>query len=290
MSNILFDLSGKIDEQTVDALFAVKKEADALSIPFFVIGASARDIILKHCYGIEPQRVTKDIDIGVEVASWEQFNQLTDSLMAGGQFSPTSERQRFRFDTLLIDIVPFGTLADEHGRISWPPEHEIFMSIVGFKEVYKCSITVRLSSDPALDIKVPNLPGLALMKIISWKDGYPDRKKDAEDLLLIMHKYEQAGNFDRLYDEEQELLQEEDFDTRLAGIRLLGRDMATMADNDAAKMVKNILDAETGQQSQYRLTIDMIRGTHMFDGHFEATNLQIEKLRKGFVEVAEKRY
>jgi len=86
------------------------------------------------------------------------------------------------------------------------------------------------------------------------------------------------------------LLQEEDFDTRLAGIRLLGRDMAMMADSDAVKMVKNILDAETGQQSQYRLTIDMIRETHMFDGYFEAIFLQIEKLRKGFVEVAEKRY
>ena len=290
MSNTLFDLSGKIDQQTVDALLAVKKEADTSGIPFFIVGAAARDIILKHCYGIEPKRMTTDVDIGVSVASWEQFNQLINSLLASGKFSPTSERQRFRFGTLLIDIVPFGAVADEHGRISWPPEHEIFMSIVGFKEAYDSSITVRLSSHPELDIKAPTLPGLAIMKIISWKDRYPERKKDAEDLLLIMHKYEQAGNFDRLYDEEQELLQEEDFDTRLAGIRLLGRDMAMMADNHAARVVRNILDAETGQQAQYRLTTDMVRGAHIFDGNFEAINLQIKELRKGFVEVAEKRY
>ena len=118
MSNTLFDLSGKIDQQTVDALLAVKKEADTSGIPFFIVGAAARDIILKHCYGIEPKRMTTDVDIGVSVASWEQFNQLTDSLMASGQFSATSERQRFSFDKLLIDIVPFGPLADEHGRIS----------------------------------------------------------------------------------------------------------------------------------------------------------------------------
>ena len=270
------------------ALFVVKKEADALSIPFFIVGASARDMILKHCYGIEPKRMTTDIDIGVEVSSWEQFNQLIKSLLASGKFSPTRDRQRFIFDTLLIDVVPFGTLADEHGRISWPPEHEIFMSIVGFKEAYECAIILRLSSNPELDIKVPSLPGLALMKIISWKDRYPERKKDAEDLLLIMLEYEQAGNFDRLYNEEQELLEEEDFDTRLAGIRLLGRDMAMMADNDTARMVKDILDAEAGKQSQYRLTTDMTMGTHMFDGNFEAINLQIEKLRKGFVDVAER--
>ncbi len=29
----------------------------------------------------------------------------------------------FHFGALLIDIVPFGALADEHGRISWPSEH-----------------------------------------------------------------------------------------------------------------------------------------------------------------------
>ena len=68
MSNILFDLSGKIDQQTVAALSAVKGIADSQGIPFFVVGASARDLILKHCYGIEPPRMTADIDLGVEVA------------------------------------------------------------------------------------------------------------------------------------------------------------------------------------------------------------------------------
>ena len=80
MSNILFNLSGKIDRQTVEVLSIVTKVADSLSIPFFVVGASARDFILKHCYGIEPPRMTRDIDLGVEVASWEQFNQLKDCL------------------------------------------------------------------------------------------------------------------------------------------------------------------------------------------------------------------
>jgi len=37
---------------------------------------------------------------------------------------------------------------------------------------------------------------------------------------------EVAGNFDRLHDKEPELLQDERFDSKRAGIRLLGRDMA----------------------------------------------------------------
>ena len=64
MNNILFDLSGKIDRQTIDALAAVKKIADSLNIRFFIVGATARNIILKHCYGIESSRRTEDIDLG----------------------------------------------------------------------------------------------------------------------------------------------------------------------------------------------------------------------------------
>jgi predicted nucleotidyltransferase len=288
MSNISFDLSGKIDNQTVEALAMVKRIADSLSIPFFVVGASARDFILKYCYGIEPPRMTRDIDLGVEVASWEQFNQLKEALIATGKFSPTAEQQRLSFDSVLIDIVPFGAITDENRHISWPPEHEIFMSLVGFKEAYEYSITVRLSSDPELDIKLPTLPGLALMKIISWKEKYPERKKDAEDLLLIMQKYEEAGNFDRLYDKEQDLLQEEKFDARHAGIRLLGRDMAKIADPETLNIVRTILDSETGEQSQYRLVTDMIRGSLSFDRHFEEVLLQVEKLRKGIDEADKK--
>lgn len=289
MSSISFDLSGKIDQPTVNALSLLKRVADALGIPFFVVGASARDILLKHCYGIDPPRATRDVDLGVRVADWEKYNRLTDALIATEKFAATRERQRFCFDTVLIDIVPFGAIANEHKRISWPPEHEIFMSLFAFEESYEYAVTVRLSSDPELDIRLPTLPGLALMKIISWEERYPERAKDAEDLSLIMNSYEDAGNFERLYDQEQNLLQAEGFDTRLAGIRLLGRDMAKMADHETAEVVCRILCNEKDRVSQYRLVVDMIRGKPRFDETFDETRLQVEKLKEGFLEVMEKR-
>lgn len=285
MSNILFDLSGKIDQQTVAVLSVVKKVADSLTIPFFVVGASARDIILNHCYGLKTPRMTKDIDLGVEVASWQQFNQLRESLLSTGKVSPTSKLHSLKFDSVLIDIVPFGAITDERRRISWPPEHEIIMSLVGFKEAYEYSLTVRLSSNPELDIQLPTLPGLALMKLISWKDGYPERQRDAEDLLVIMQKYEKAGNFDRLYEKERSLLEEESFDTRYASIRLLGRDMAIMAEPFTLDTIRTILDAETGQLSQYRLVTDMIKSRFDFDPEFDEILPLIEKLRQGLVDV-----
>lgn len=290
MNNILFNLSGNIEKPIVEALYTLKKVADSLNISFFVVGASARDIILKHCYGIEPPRKTGDIDLGVEVANWEQFKELTESLIATGRFLPTPEKQRFRCGTILVDILPFGPITDKNRKISWPPEHKMMMSMVGFEEAYEYSIAVRLSSDPLLDVKLPTLPGLAIMKLISWKDKYPERKKDAGDLLLIMNKYEEAGNSERLYEEELPLLQEEDFDARMAGVRLLGRDMAKISDTQTFRIVKSILDDEIDDLGQYKLVSDMIRESGVPETRFEEILSRLEKLRQGIAEVAEKNF
>ncbi len=284
MSGISYNLSGKIDRQTLESLVAVKEEADALNISFLLIGAFARDILLKHCFGINHYRMTMDIDLGINVADWKQFDELISALIATGKFSPTKLRQRYIFESIPIDIVPFGSIADENSRIYWPPEHEVFMSIIGFKEAFENSIIVRLNSDPELDIKVSTLPSLAVMKIISWKEKYPERRKDAADLFLIMSEYEHAGNFDRLYETEQDLLQEEGFDNQLAGIRLLGRDMAMIADKSTACEVKSILDTETDRQSNQNLIIDMIKEKPRVDNDFEIIYLRLAKLKQGFNE------
>lgn len=285
MTEILFDLSGKIDQQKIEALSLLKKVTDSLNVPFFVVGASARDFILEHCYNIRSPRMTQDIDLGVEAAGWEDFDKLSESLLSTGRFFASGERHRFQFGSVLIDIIPFGLIEDERGRISWPPEHEILMSMGGFSEAFKNSVTLRLSSSPELKIKVPTLPGLALMKIISWKDKYPDRRRDAEDLLFVMQNYEEADNFARLYDHEQDLLKEERFEAQVACIRLLGRDMAMIADPDTLRAVRAILDGETAEHSQYRLVADMVRSTPDLNDKFKKVLFQVEKLRQGFNEV-----
>ena len=103
-----------------------------------------------------------------------------------------------------------------------------------------------------------------------------------------MNKYEEAGNSDRLYGEDLPLLQEEGFDTTSAGARLLGRDMAKISDSKTFLIVKEILDNETKETSQYRLISDMMREAGMSDTRFDGILAQLMKLREGFVEVGEK--
>ena len=67
MSNTSFNISGKIETSYIDALLAIKKIADHLDIPFFIVGATARDILLEHFHNIKAPRMTMDIDLGVRI-------------------------------------------------------------------------------------------------------------------------------------------------------------------------------------------------------------------------------
>jgi predicted nucleotidyltransferase len=284
MNNISFDLSGKIESAYLDVISSVKRVADALHIPFFLVRATARDFILDYCYGIKTTRMTRDIDLGVEIADWNQFTELSEALIATGRIFETREKQRFLVGDVPVDIVPFGPVAGENKKIGWPPEHEIFMSMLGFAEAYEYSLSVRLSTEPELIIKIPTLAGLALMKLISWNDRYPERPKDAEDFLFIMHHHYDAGNTDRLYEEEIALLTAEGFDNQLAGIKLLGQDMARIADSATTMAIKEILDNETKDEGRYRLITDMVKA-YGFRDRFDMILQHVKKLKAGFFQI-----
>ena len=132
--------------------------------------------------------------------------------------------------------------------------------------------------------RLPSLPGLAFLKIISWREKYPERQNDAEDLLLIMQRYEEAGNQGRLYEKEPGLIEEEGFDLRLAAVRLLGRDMAAITQSDTLQLVKTILEEETKPDSQYKLIQDMLTGRYYRGPDFDEILSLLEKMRQGVVE------
>lgn len=281
MSAISFNLSGKISRPLVEILRVVSQEASSLGIMFFVVGAAARDIVLEHCHAIRPARGTRDLDIAVEVASWDEFEALSAALVASGKFTRTKELHRLNCGSLPIDIVPFGTVSTDGRSIAWPPDNQVYMSIMGFQEAYQYSLVIRLSEDPVFDVKVPTIPGMALMKIVSWKDSYPQRPKDAEDLLFLMDSYAAAGNEDRLFDEQADLLSAEGFDLALAGIRLLGRDMAAMANAATGEMIRTVLVEEVSGKERNRLVQHMAAGRWP---NWDDVRAKLDKLRQGFEE------
>jgi predicted nucleotidyltransferase len=224
--------------------------------------------------------MTTDIDLGVKVPDWGKFKDLTDTMLTDRKFTKDKENQRYIYNDILIDIVPFGDISDENKKVKWPPEHEIILSTLGFDEAYKFSVLFRLSSDPLLEVRVPTLPGLSIMKLISWNEKYPDRTKDAEDLLFIMENYVDVIDQNYLYEKEATLLEEEDFDNQMACIRLLGRDIAKISNTDTLNKIKEILLSETAEQSHYRLISNMIN----VHNDFEKVLSLLNKLKQGILE------
>lgn len=278
---MLLDISGKVESSVVNTLYEVSKAADALEISFFIIGAAARDFIFEYCYDVKSPRRTKDIDLGIKVASWEEVNNLSKALLSTGKFSKTKRKGRYIYNETLIDLVPFGPIADKEKKISWPSQNETILVTLGFEEAYQYANTVRLSGDPILDIKLPTVPGLTIMKLISWHEA-TDRKKDAEDLLFILKNYKETGVRNRLYEKETHLLEEEDFDIRPASIRLLGQGMARIAKSNTLKKIKDILDRETDSQSNYNLIFAMVKDNYL--GQSDEALVLLEKLKQGVFE------
>jgi len=286
MTQKLLDLSGKIKGPILEILKTISNIATSLNIPFFVAGAAARDIILHYGYAVDIIRATEDIDLGVMVEDWEKFTQLKKAIIGSGTFDQGKEPQRFFYKGKFpVDVVPFGQISKPKYTIKWPSFEGIEMSILGFKESFDNSILVRLRTDSDFEIRFASLPGLAAMKLISWKDKYPERNKDAKDLKLIMLNYIEAGNLERIYDgEDSDISGGAAADYELMSARLLGRDVATITMPESKKYILKILNEETGEQDNYKLALDMRRGPSYTSNDFDTNLNLLEAFKKGFLD------
>ena len=237
-----------VDAVTSRVLRAVHGAAAGAGCRFFVAGATARDLMLVNAFGLPPGRATRDIDFGIAVESWAQFEGLRRKLVETGQFdrAPTDLhrmlwRQSGGFQ-MPIDIIPFGGVASADKTLAWPPDEEILLNVAGFAEALESAVCLQIEDD--LIIQVASVPGLAVLKVIAWQDRRTENNKDALDLLRLLEHYADAGNLDRLYESELPLLEGADFDLEQAGAQLLGRDAAFICQPEVRNQIAAVLSSE----------------------------------------------
>lgn len=281
----MIDISNKIEPSTVAVVEAIDLAARNLGIPFFVVGATARDMLLRDAFHLSPRRATHDIDIAIRVADWNEYNTLTNSLVASGAFKHTAMAHRLLFnENEPVDIMPFGPIAGEKRSIAWPPSEDMVMGVLGFEEAFRSANPVTVRRTPRLDIPVATLAGLALMKLISWDETYPERGKDGEDFYYIIESYADAGNSDRIFHEASDLLNTEAFDLTRAGARLLGRDMKQLAEMDAFQKAREILSRESDPAGSLRLITDIIGTNITLQERFDEVLGLMRSVREGIMD------
>jgi predicted nucleotidyltransferase len=257
MNDSLLDISGKIEPHKAAVLTAVDRAARKIGIPFFVVGGAARDFILQDGYTIRTPRVTLDVDIGVSVSSWDEFTRLIETLVSVENFKRTEIEHRLESPTLSkinVDILPFGAIEGEKRTILWRQgNHE--MNMAGFNEAYKAAVNVKISSSPAIAVKIVSLAGLALLKLISWKDKPDERDRDAKDFRTIMYRYLDAHPTDYVFNVHLDIASDGDYD--LISARTLGRDIKTTGGPGIHSQLVEILNRESDQTGSLQFILQM---------------------------------
>lgn len=187
-----------------------------------VVGAACRDIMHSALgYAFQP-RGTNDFDLGIAVADWSATEQIETNFPRTGNTGI-----RYLIEELPVDIMPFGEVEDPTG-ISHPKPRGEELNVFGFADAYQSSLPLEIA--PGLEIRIPTVPGYAMLKLNAWFDrsqNYED--KDAKDLALVAYWYANSAAIeDRLWDIEGDfaVLESAELDVRLAAAQLLGRDIA----------------------------------------------------------------
>ena len=286
MISTLKDISNKIAKPVADALIDITAVAGELELPFFVVGATARDIVFSELFDVRTNRATLDVDLGIRVNSWDEYARLIARLIKSGAFAKTDKQmQRLKSKGgVLVDVIPFGNIEHPAGIISWPPHNDIIMKTIGFEEGLQHSTKVTIAHDPDVVINVCTPASLTVMKLIAWHDRNTMNAKDATDILFLLSQYINAGNENRLYATDRDIHEEEDFDFERASARLLGRDVRKISSAETLGAILNILESETSENSQFRLLSDMSGKEWTGEPTGERNLMLLNQFKKGIKE------
>jgi predicted nucleotidyltransferase len=256
-----FNISNdKLDNPLLkDLLKELNDFFSTLNMDFYVIGATARDIILSNLHDLVPDRKTIDLDIAIGISDWNQYHVIEEKLPQREGFEKSREqKQRFIYqEVYILDIVPFGGIAKNDGNIYFPPDENPAMSVYGFPEMAKNSINIKINNE--FSVKVASLTGLFLLKLVAWKDRYLSGSKDAYDMALLLKNY-LFINTERAFNEHYDLYEAENFDQIVAGAQLMAKDIKQLLEKNkpAMQYFIDILNRETALAEESPLINQLI--------------------------------
>jgi len=278
----LLDLSKRIDPLLVEVLEAISKAAVECAIPFFIVGATARDIFFDLLHNIKPRRATFDLDLGIHIAAWKSYDALLHTLLSTGDFKKALAPQRVYYfkNNFPIDIMPFGPLSGPNGIITWPDKKQ--MSILGFEESYRNCYTIKVTKTAESFIRVASPIGLTIMKLIARAESTDRAEKDARDLEMIFANYHSLfENEVRIFD-FPDILELVHFDVQRSGTVLLGKDASAISSKETKKAIQAIIQNETKDNGISKLAIDMMNKNSPNEKEFENKLQLINDFKTGF--------
>lgn len=225
-----FTVKFPVSKATAEALLHFDGKMKEAGLDFFLLGASARDLMMNNVWGLPSGTATRDIDFAFALSSWSDYSHIREAFQKSKSFHlDTKVFHRIHFlssdnTSIPIDLIPFGNLESPPGKIQWPNQQEIVMDVTGFREALNSAIEVEFS--PNSKIKVASPLSMVFLKFLAWQDRRFQINHDAFDIYLFLRNYSEMGNEDRLYSDEFQILKDSAYDPVIAGARLLGVDLS----------------------------------------------------------------
>lgn len=268
---LLLDISGRISPTIVEIYKAVSDCADQLGIAYLVVGASARDMVMESGFGVKAARRTTDIDFAIQVNCWEDYVRLKTELLSKGFRETPREERLMHENDYPIDIVPFGGIANKQGEITWPPKHEVAMTVLGFEEALGAALEVVIDAKTNLIIPVASLEGVVMLKFISWSERPTNiRNRDTADIVFIIVNYERANYVNEIIYDDIDLIERYQGNTREVAAHLLGGRVRLLAPAEALNLYMDAINPTSKKGIEF-----MTEAT-------KSTNVNIEKLIDAF--------
>lgn len=238
---------GGDNELFAEAAAEFKRIATENDVPELLVGAFARDLILERRSDRPSPRRTRDLDFGVQVDSWSQFERLKRALIESKWFQPFgssghSHKVLFR-GKMEVDLIPFGGVAGVDGKLAcWPDDFGQEMNVIGYQEALEQAETVRVGE---CEVRVISAEAFVALKILAWNDRPMQRQKDPLDIAYFLRNYGQfPGVADQLWSSDNKDVIEALDDFERQTIRLLGRNIAKAFGPRAGAALRQVLERE----------------------------------------------
>lgn len=235
---------------------------------FYVIGATARDIIMA-LHGERSGRATLDLDIAIALSSWKRFEKVQSKLLQHPDIQKDQNQvQRFLYKKILkFDIVPFGEIMQKDDKVYWPPDETVAMSVLGFEETKYDTLVVKI--DEEFEIEVASLRGIFLLKLFAWRDRNQLHNRDADDIAFIIENYLAINQERAATDHYEEIYLNSDFNFKSAGSRLLGLDVSGIIHpgSNVYRKIEELFDTEISSAEDSRLINQILEtnGSYSYD-------------------------
>ncbi len=249
---------------------------------YFVIGAFARDIILENIFNEKGGAATKDIDIAIQLESWEDYHTFIEDLLTNHNFTKGRNAHEYiSEDGIITDIVPYGDLENNRSLIFPGHTHEINM--MGFQEVDSAALNICF--DGEVSTKIASIESIVILKLFAWNDRKPsgNSEKHVRDISLIIESYYLSKVAEFAVD-FADILDVEIFDEVSVGARALGRRMKQLCvgHNDLIQEITEIFELILNDPES-SLFIRQFLGIKNYD--FEYSYKILKELYRGFEEI-----